>query len=366
MRGLIFIAGVISGLSLLCGCSGAEPSTAYVVEGSVADSSANGKTVYIMRYDDNRLIDTAVVENNRFRFEGNVDTAAFCRIDITPREFGNFILEPGNITVNLKNYNEPSGGTPLNAEMVRIAKAEDSIRTVLNQTREEYQACYTDAAEFREHWQLFRSGLQKEIVAKSAELFRTHSDDAVGFYLMFTSFVKELPLDVRLKTLQGFGPWLKSTAAASRLLDLTEAESNTSAGMPFVDVKGTDIDGNPVSLSDYVGKGNYVLVDMWASWCAPCIGEIPYLAQLHERYQGKGLTVVGVFVWDKSENLAPAVRANNVVWHQIVDKEKTAMKNYGTLGVPFVFLISPDGVILERNLRGENMVTVVENYLRKK
>ena len=365
MRSLIFIAGIVSGLSLLCGCSGKESSTAYVVEGSVADSSANGKTVYIMRYDDNRLIDTAVVENNRFRFVGNVDTAAFCRIDITPQEFGNFILEPGNITVNLKNYKEPSEGTPLNAEMVCVAKAEDSIRTLLNLKREEYKARYVDNVEFQKQWELFRSGLQKEIEAKSAEFFGLHNDDAVGFYMMFTCFVKDLSLDVKLKTLRGFGPWLKSTVAARRLLDLTEAEKATSVGMPFVDVKGVDADGNTVSLSDCVGKGNYVLVDMWASWCAPCIGEIPYLAKLHQHYRDKGLTVVGVFIWDKPENLASAVQSNDVEWLQIVDTEQKALKNYGALGVPFIFLVSPDGTIVERDLRGDNMVTVVENYLSK-
>ena len=54
---------------------------------------------------------------------------------------------------------------------------------------------------------------------------------------------------------------------------------------------------------EYVGKGKYVLLDMWASWCAPCKAEIPNLRELHNTYKDKGLTVLGLFVWDKKENL---------------------------------------------------------------
>jgi thiol-disulfide isomerase/thioredoxin len=122
-----------------------------------------------------------------------------------------------------------------------------------------------------------------------------------------------------------------------------------------------------VKLSDYVGKGNYVLVDMWASWCGPCKREIPNLAEVHNLYKDKGVTVLGVFVWDDVKNLKPTMEAEKVTWAQIIDSEKCATELYGVDGIPAIMLIGPDGTILERgsSMRGENMKKTIEKYLQK-
>ena len=123
-----------------------------------------------------------------------------------------------------------------------------------------------------------------------------------------------------------------------------------------------------MKLSDYVGKGNYVLVDMWASWCGPCKREIPNLAEVHNLYKDKGLTVLGVFVWDDIKNLEPTLKAENVTWAQIIDSEKVSTSIYGVNGIPSIMLIGPDGTILERDaaVRGSNMKPTLEKYLLKK
>lgn len=76
----------------------------------------------------------------------------------------------------------------------------------------------------------------------------------------------------------------------------------TAIGQKFTDFSGKAVDGSEVSLSDYVGKGTYALVDFWASWCGPCRAESPHVAQLYNEYKDKGLTVLGVAVWDKPEH----------------------------------------------------------------
>ena len=119
--------------------------------------------------------------------------------------------------------------------------------------------------------------------------------------------------------------------------------------MPYTDITGTDADGKPIALSDFIGKGNYVLMDMWASWCGPCKGEIPNLARLHNQYKDKGLTVIGLFVWDKQENLKKAMESEGITWPQIVDEESKSTQVYGVDGIPHIILFSPDGTILKRN-----------------
>ena len=120
-------------------------------------------------------------------------------------------------------------------------------------------------------------------------------------------------------------------------------------------------------MSTFIGKGNYVLIDMWASWCAPCKGEVPYLKHLHNQYKDCGLTIVGIFTWDKPENMAKAIEEEGMTWPQIIDTEKIAMEQYQVTGIPTLVLLSPEGGILEMDLkfRGENMVKTVEKYLTK-
>lgn len=136
--------------------------------------------------------------------------------------------------------------------------------------------------------------------------------------------------------------------------------------MPYTDITGTDADGKPIALSDFIGKGNYVLMDMWASWCGPCKGEIPNLARLHNQYKDKGLTVIGLFVWDKQENLKKAMESEGITWPQIVDEESKSTQMYGVDGIPHIILFSPDGTILKRNLRGDAMIETVEEIMNRK
>ena len=89
----------------------AQTTYSYRVEGELTDNSFNGKMLYIMRYDDNRYIDSTRVENQKFAFEGRTAIPSFCRID-AGRNYGNFILDEGTIKVNLYTH-VPTGTKPV-------------------------------------------------------------------------------------------------------------------------------------------------------------------------------------------------------------------------------------------------------------
>ena len=149
-----------------------------------------------------------------------------------------------------------------------------------------------------------------------------------------------------------------------RYLDRAKSYMATGEGQMFVDLE-VEHNGETKRLSDYVGKGKYVLLDMWASWCAPCKAEIPNLRELHNTYKDKGLTVLGLFVWDKKENLKKAMEEEGIDWPQLFDKDMTAPKIYGVSGIPHIILFAPDGTILMRRLRGQHMIDVVNELMKK-
>jgi len=362
MKNIIFI----SCMGILYACSPSTHSTEYSVTGMVSDSSANGKKIYIMRYDDNQNIDSTIIEKNQFTFKGQIDTASFCRIDVDRNLYANFILENGNIRVDLQKHNEPSG-TPLNDKLAQLTLAEDSVSELINlRSQEIMKQCGNDEQAFDSQIQEFIKQQRESIANKCADLYEGHWDDAFGYALLYSEFFNFTPLAQQKALIAKFGNWLKSTQTAQKISKTIEAQEKTAEGMPYIDITGTDAEGKRIALSDFIGKGNYVLMDIWASWCGPCKGEIPNLARLHNQYKDKGLTVIGIFVWDKQENLKKAMDSEGIIWPQIFDKENKSIQMYGIDGIPHIILFSPNGTILKRNLRGDTMIKTVEEIMNRK
>ena len=355
MRKTTFFLGCMGLTALFAACT--PSSKGYTVEGLLPDSTMNGKTVYMLRVDDRKVMDSTVVDGNKITFTGVApDTAFDCRVDLSRRSTSIFILENGNIKLNFENPYAPSG-TPLNDELARVFAEQDSLISSYSVARKAFQGTPEEWADVEKNEWVPR--MEQLILG----LFEGHTNDGVGHALLSNLHGVE-DIDKKLEVLNNLGPWLSSTKWATDMTTALNAEKLSAPGQPYIDVKGTTAEGDTVSLSDYVGKGDYVLVDMWASWCGPCKREIPNIANVYNLYKDKGLKVVGIFVWDKVENLAPAIASEGITWPQIIDSENVATKLYGVQGIPCIMLIGPDGTILDRtNLRGENMQPTIEKYM---
>ena len=330
-------AVAIVATALFTACTEPAP-TSYTLTGILPDSSFNGQEVILRENYTRAIIATDTVEGNKFVFEGVADTARYCYAQVkNTRTFADLILENGNITLDFNAERVLPTGTGLN----------DILRDI-------YAVCDT---------------IEKEnMEAVSAEWFAKHNNDIIGVILFETPLFFTLDADTQIARLEGMGESNKEKEFIKKEISRLKARKATEVGQPFTDFEGKDAAGNTVKLSDYVGKGNYVLVDMWASWCGPCKREIPNLAEVHNLYKDKGLTVLGIFVWDDIKNLQPAIEEEKITWAQIIDTEKVSTTLYGVSGIPSIMLIGPDGTILERDaaVRGENMKPTIEKYLLKK
>ncbi len=163
-------------------------------------------------------------------------------------------------------------------------------------------------------------------------------------------------LDSAIATL---GPAAAAAPSVKRLSSVIAAKKATEAGMKFTDF---EVGGN--KLSDYVGKGKYVLVDFWASWCGPCKAEVPNIKNVYEKYSGKDFEVLGVAVWDKPLATAKAIKDLGLPWNQIVNAQSIPTDIYGIEGIPHIILFGPDGTILKRNLRGDEIEAEVARYVK--
>jgi peroxiredoxin len=127
-------------------------------------------------------------------------------------------------------------------------------------------------------------------------------------------------------------------------------------GTKFPDFEEKDLDGKPLSVSNY--KGKILLIDFWATWCAPCVFELPNVIKAYEKYHDKGLEIVGISLDDSEPKLRSFLKDKNMTWPQYFDgsrwKNKLAQK-YGVQGIPATFLLDGDGKIIGRDLRAEKL-----------
>ncbi len=337
----------------------------YTITGK-ADAKYNGKNVYLINQDTPSAVDTCVIADGAFAFKGVEKDQSLYEININNnrRMRGYVIVEPGaKITVDLTAAPaKVSGG--LNDKLAAIEEAIAKESAAMNELVRQMQS----EGKTREQMMEVINPRIEALYGMYRKEMMDNKDNMIGAYILGMVAGEFYPTIGEFDTVAGqIKHANKVYAVRTYREDLVKAEA-TQPGKMFVDFGGLTVDGKPSRLSDYVGKGKYVLVDFWASWCGPCKGEIPNLIELQNKYGGDKFTVLGVNVWDEEAKFKSALQAEGITYPQIFiprDNKDNATGLYGIKGIPQIILFAPDGTILKRDLRGNDMKNYVGEQLSK-
>ena len=333
----------------------------YTIDGTVADSTLNGNLIYLTDMASRDVLDSAVITDNKFHFTGKADTAFIAALQARPYRM-NLIVENGNISVELGETDKLSG-TPLNDEMSVFMSAIDSLNNLFIAKQQEIVAKGLSDEEAAAEWNKLQGGLMDEANKVLSKYFDRNNNNAVGAWILANWGLEPEKLD---SVINLSGDVLKANPLVKEMMKQLEMLKKTAVGQMFTDFTVEQPDGTKVSLSDYVGKGRYVLVDFWASWCGPCRREIPNIKELYDKYHDKGLDVLGVAVWDKPKDTQKAIEEMQIVWPQIINAQHIPTDLYGIQGIPHIILFAPDGTIAARDLREEAMKEKVTEVMTAK
>lgn len=348
--------------ALICSCTSGEQR--FTVRGNVTDSLAfqPGSLVYLIG-EDGPIDSCAVSQKGTFTFKGEIDKTrqlvAMLRFPgrdrYDDRFLASFVPDAEHITIDL-DYPATVTGSPLT----------DAINDFVEKVSDIYYEHETNigsltmGGSYEAADSIIRARTAK-INDYSRETFLAHTDDALGKQA-FMNMCSDMDAAGLEELLPQAAEFIRDDEDVQRIMKQKRAASATAPGARFIDVTGTRADGSPVALSEFAGKGQYVLVDFWASWCGPCMQAISKLRDYKELYSSKGLRIVGVNVWesDPAKGIACA-KEKEMDWDIIFTSDHTATENYGVEGIPTLILIAPDGTIAERFLGEEGL----ENALAK-
>lgn len=339
----------------LCACGGNADK--FVIEGDITDLTG---TVYLLDTEKN-VLDSAAVENGVFRFEGRVETPGVRYVtdacgDAAPTFAQMFFLEAGTILI-ADDAEQPQrksvSGTPANDANAAYGKAS---RALITEFRSEETSDERREAIEQEYDELTRTTLE------------ANRDNYFGATLLAYELAYELSGQELLDEIAKFPDALQQTEILVMLRQNAEQKLRTDIGCTYTDIEQPDASGNPVSLKSVIENpdNKYTLVDFWASWCGPCMGEVPHLKKTYDAFHKAGFEIYGISFDKDREKWLGAVEQNGMGWIHVSELngfDNQAGRDYAVQGIPSNFLIDAQGNIVAKNLRGDALYEKIAELL---
>lgn len=336
----------------------------YTVRGTI-DTAQNGRYIYLYPIDyskmNSKITDSCMISNGRFHFEGKLVTTGML-VSLCMRSTNyiiyQFMLENRDITLTVhpaKGTNVLENCTVKNNPLTEQYRAWGSMSNPFS--KDSYfaelaidslkKAAAPDSLITAKET-LYKK-IREERMAAEKQFILSHPDQYIALYWLRYSLTGRLAKqkDTLARLYSSLSPALKKLDEAKLLLQELQVLEALKPGLPAPAFSARNEQGKLVQLADF--KGKYVLIDFWASWCAPCVAAIPEMQKTYALYKDKQLEVLGVSLDDKEKNWKDAIARYKLTWPNISELkgwEGQISKSYNIRAIPQNILIGQDGRIL--------------------
>lgn len=332
------------------------------------------------------LYDSTTIKNGEFEFNGKVDTPEMRCITIYKNDSQRgewkstvklpIFVDNSSITLEAPYDSLPTKsnevvpgcikitGSPVNDLYMKYDRGLAPLSTLNSELFEKYRVAYyyAKADELgRKNMQPAYDALEElenckdEIYRYKVNFIKENPDSPVALYVAGTLAITKYGRGEINKVLSLLSENLRNSSKGKALADRLNGIP-VYVGDQYLDIDMLDKEGNTVNLSDVIKPGQYTLLEIWASWCGSCRGDIPHLKDAYSAYHAKGFDIVSVSIDANKEQWKKALEQEQMAWLQVCDKgegfDGFIVKKYGVRGVPSSFLIDPQGKIILTNARG--------------
>lgn len=334
--------------------------TSFTINGEIVPSVDGTIVLYGFDKGNPVPVDTSEIVAGKFTFNGDVDVPSMYLMNIVGQNkyAAQLFVDPGKIDMTIYpdsfQANVVTGSKTQDIfqvymdEMIKFTKDENNLKQRFSQAQATGDEDEMDNVRFEYETMIDNTHLY------SKNFIKEYSESPVAAYVYLMNFFQDADLAELDSILQVFEP-IKSSDLVMAIKDRADVLRVSGKGAVAPDFTLNDPDGNPVSLSSLRGK--YVLIDFWASWCQPCMQELPNVIEQYKTYKDKGFEIFGVSLDRDRDAWLSTIKAKHMDWIQGWDMENMdepgAVANlYGVTGIPHTVLLDKEGKIIEKNLRG--------------
>lgn len=340
---------------LLLSAEGVAQGNRFIIKGRIGLLDAPAKMY--LRYSSNKEShrDSVILKQGMFQFSGTIEEPVMASLFLStngkpiqwPYDELMFYIDTGTVVI--------SSADSVKHAMIKGSRLNDEFSSYQKQFMQlRFKALSQEA--FKQEVAIVNSSFVRQNPASLVSLsaIRAISNDAETLPAFDSLLVLFKGLDKKLQAGKKGQELYKSLQLKRRLLP----------GMVAPDFRQPDSTGSQVSLSSL--RGQYVLLDFWASWCKPCRAANKELVKLYDKYSGRNLAFLGVSVDTRRDAWLKAVKDDQLAWLQLCDlqRENLAATMYQITGVPTTYLIDPSGVIIARNIHGKALEDLLEKLTK--
>jgi len=199
---------------------------------------------------------------------------------------------------------------------------------------------------------------------KGMEIMLNYPDYSFAVFTAYYQFqIHNIQSDTLAIIMNSFKEPVNKSIYYKHLNNLYNTIKKVAISQPAPGFSVPDTAGNIVKLDDL--KGKYVLIDFWASWCAPCRSAPPKLIEVYNRFSDKNFTIVGISVDKNEKHWKEAIKSDKLPWINLSNLKgwDKVSENYGVKAVPQNFLLDTNGIIIDKNIEPEHLIDKLDKIL---